>query len=149
MLKKIGNYYLGIIKKFGVVIPSVIVGVLILCGILVDAFNGLSALSNGGFIAILVIAGVLFVAGVVYSVLKLKSKAPGKVDITITNSKEPEGYNMRVFYVHRFGIITYNDVLGDCTGCKTIPISLAIILSYIVYLLIIEFRKSIKQNEFA
>ncbi len=81
MLKKIGNYYLGIIKKFGVVIPSVIVGVLILCGILVDAFNGLSALSNGGFIAILVIAGVLFVAGVVYSVLKLKSKELGYHDL--------------------------------------------------------------------
>ena len=81
-----------------------------------------------------------------YLVLKLKSKAPGKVDISITNAKESQTYNMRVFYVHKFGIITYNDILGDCTGCKTIPISLAITLSYIVYLLIIKFRKSIKQN---
>ena len=81
MLKKIGNYYLGIIKKFGVVIPSVIVGVLILCGILVDAFNGLTALSEGGFIAVAIIGCVIFVAGIVYTVLKLKAKELGYHDL--------------------------------------------------------------------
>ncbi len=81
MLKKIGNYYLGIIKKFGVVIPSVIVGVLILCGILVDAFDGLTALSDGGFIAVAVIGCVIFVAGIAYTVLKLKAKELGYHDL--------------------------------------------------------------------
>ena len=81
MLKKIGNYYLGIIKKFGVVIPSVIVGVLILCGILLDAFGALTALTDGGFIAVAIIGCALFVAGVVYTVLKLKAKELGYHDL--------------------------------------------------------------------
>ncbi len=81
MLKKIGNYYLGIIKKFGVVIPSVIVGVLILCGILVDAFDGLTALSDGGFVAVAIIGCAIFVAGIVYTVLKLKAKELGYHDL--------------------------------------------------------------------
>ena len=84
MLKKIGNYYLGIIKKFGVVIPSVIVGVSFLCMLFIDLFNGLRAIQLAApavFVVIAILAIGAFIAGAVYTVLKLKSKSLGIQDL--------------------------------------------------------------------
>ncbi len=83
MLKKIGNYYLAIIKKYGVIIPAILVSVAFLCLLCIDVFDGLRALPKGAFIALAVVAVLAVVAGGVYSVLKLKVKEIAVHDLVI------------------------------------------------------------------
>ena len=77
MLKKIGNYYLSIIKKFGVVIPSVVIGAAFLCLLFIDAFDGLTALAHsvrGLYVAIAIIVPAAALGGAIYIALKIKAK---------------------------------------------------------------------------
>ena len=77
MLKKIGNFYSGIAKKYGVIIPALLVVVGFLCLLVVDLNDGLKAIllsSKGMFIALAVVVGCALVAGAVYTVLKIKAK---------------------------------------------------------------------------
>ncbi len=84
MLQKIYNYYLGVIKKYGIVIPAVIVAVSFGGMIAMDVTNALSGLVRNVlplFIVLACLAGAAFVAGVVYTVLKLNSKEIGIQDL--------------------------------------------------------------------
>lgn len=84
MLQKIGNYYLGVIKKYGIVIPVAIVVASFVAMIFLDVFNGLTALVNNMlplFIILVCVVGLAFAAGVVYTVLKLNSKEIGIQDL--------------------------------------------------------------------
>jgi hypothetical protein len=77
MLKKIGNYYLSIAKKYGVIVPALLVVMGFLCVLSIDVYDGLKAIildSKGTFIALAVVAGCAFIAGAIYFVLKLKTK---------------------------------------------------------------------------
>ena len=77
--------------------------------------------------------------------IKLESISKGKTFIDI---KKDEGTlsHLSSIYVHNFGIITFNEFLGTCKGGIIIPISIFIFLAYILYLLVLEFIKSIKEN---
>ena len=75
--------------------------------------------------------------------VKVKSKKPGKVDLTINY----DGYNqIAVLYVHKSMIITDNNYFGKSTCSEIIPISFFIFLSYLFYLLIKRYRTCIKDN---
>ncbi len=75
--------------------------------------------------------------------LKIKPLKDGKVSFDI---KVKDYTNYNVFYVHKLGIITNNDYFGDVNGGKIIPISVAIVLCYILYVSIKNYKKLLKQN---
>ena len=77
--------------------------------------------------------------------IKIKSKLPGKTFISIKNSNN-DFYTMFSIYVHKFGIISFNEYMGDCSGIIIIPISIIILLGYILFLLIKSYKQSIKKN---
>lgn len=76
-------------------------------------------------------------------IIKVKSKKPGRVILNIMNKQYTEA---KVLYIHKSMIITDNTYFGDSTGSEIIPISLFIILAYTLYLLIKEYKNSIKNN---
>ena len=84
MLQKIGSYYLGIIKKYGLVIPVAIVCAsyvsMILCE-LFDTFSTLAKTVLPAFIVVVCVVGLAFAAGVIYTVWKLNSKKIGIQDL--------------------------------------------------------------------
>ena len=87
MFKKLGNYYLSVFKKYGVVIPAVVVAVAYALLITVEATNALGALlkaSKAAFIVIGVLAAAGAITGIVFSVLKLKNKAVSFIDLGLT-----------------------------------------------------------------
>ena len=77
--------------------------------------------------------------------IRIESISEGKTYIAIENLKD--SFNeMSSIYVHKFGIITFNEYMGNCNGSIIIPISIIILLSYVLYVLIISYRKSVKIN---
>ena len=76
--------------------------------------------------------------------IELKSKSKGKTFVNVYNKDEFE--NLFPIYVHPFGIITYNEFMGDFGGSLIIPISITIWLAYVLYLLIVTYRKNVKEN---
>ena len=77
--------------------------------------------------------------------VKIESESEGKTFIQIKNS---EGEISKLFsiYVHKFGIITFNEYMGDCNGSIIIPISITIWLLYILFLLFTSYRQNTKIN---
>ena len=75
--------------------------------------------------------------------LKFKSVNEGKAWIDIKNENYSKFFSI---YVHKFGIITYNDFFGDSNGGIIIPISLTICLVYIWYLFVKSYSKNIREN---
>ena len=88
MLQKIGSYYLGVFKKYGVVIPAILLIVAYAIMISLEATDaiGIGLLKNNlpVFIVLACIAGLVFVGGIVYSVLKLNNKEIGIHDLGLT-----------------------------------------------------------------
>ena len=78
-------------------------------------------------------------------VIKLKSENKGKTYM-ILDYLNNDADKMFSIYVHNFGIISFNEFMGDVNGIKIIPICFLIFLLYIIYLLIISYRKSVKEN---
>ncbi len=76
--------------------------------------------------------------------VKFKSLSKGKTFATIKYGGKR--YAMFSLYVHNLGIITYNEYMGNSTGAAIIPISIGVLLSYILYLLIKAYKKSQKEN---
>ena len=76
---------------------------------------------------------------------KIESIAEGKTFITISNS---ENDNSRLYsiYVHKFGVISFNEYMGNSNGSIIIPISITLLLTYILFLLIITYKKNVKEN---
>ena len=76
--------------------------------------------------------------------VKLRSKTKGKTFVTINN--KDEFVHLFPIYVHPLGIITYSEFMGECRGGIIIPISITIWLSYLLYVLVITYNKSVKEN---
>lgn len=76
-------------------------------------------------------------------IVKLKSKKPGKVSVSLNHGDYREE---KMLYVHKSMIITDNNYFGASTYSEIIPISLSLVLLYILYILIKEYRKSKREN---
>lgn len=87
MLQKIGSFYLGVFKKYGIIIPAVLVVISFAIMLSIEATNALTALihsSKAMFIILACVVGLALVAGTVYTVLKLKNSEIGIHDLGIT-----------------------------------------------------------------
>ena len=76
-------------------------------------------------------------------IVKVKSKKPGRVFLDLNYDTYSQSI---ILYVHKSMIITDNTFFGKCTASEVIPISIAIILIYILYLLIKRYRYLTKEN---
>ena len=77
--------------------------------------------------------------------LKFESISKGKTYVDIISNDGKIGY-MFDLYVHDFGIITYQEYMGDFNGSIIICISITVLLIYVLYLLIILYKKSVAEN---
>lgn len=75
--------------------------------------------------------------------VKIKAKKPGKVYLYFNNSSFQSG---AILYIHKTFVITDNTYFGKSTGSEVIPISISILLIYILYLLFKRYIKSLKDN---
>ncbi len=75
--------------------------------------------------------------------IKVQAKKTGKVVFYLDHNGFQEGKEL---YIHKNLVITDNNYFGKSTGSEIIPISLSIILIYILLLLIKEYRISINEN---
>ena len=78
-------------------------------------------------------------------IVTIKAKKPGKGYLHMNYGDEgmAEG---RILYVHKTGVITDNNIFGYSRGSEIIPISLSVILIYILWILIKKYKKSVKDN---
>lgn len=76
--------------------------------------------------------------------VKIKSLSSGKVFIDFYNGDDYLTF-IKV-YVHKFGVITRDTYLGSSTGDRAIPISITIILLYLLISIILIYIKSMKKN---
>lgn len=74
--------------------------------------------------------------------IKLESVSKGKTYVNIDNNDYSSIFSI---YVHNFGIITFNEYMGDSNGSIIILISIMVFSIYVLYLLIISYRE--KKNE--
>ena len=84
MLKKIEQYYVNTFKKFGWIIPSVIVGVAFAIAITLEATNSFGALIKAAkplFWVLFGIGSAAIVAGVVFTVLNIKKEEVNATDV--------------------------------------------------------------------
>ena len=77
--------------------------------------------------------------------LKIKSVNEGKAFINI-NIKKENMAESHMFYVHKFGIISFNNYFGDFNGDFIIPISISILIAYILFILIKKYKQNISKN---
>ena len=77
--------------------------------------------------------------------LSFESVSKGKAYVDVCYRGYDESHFFRL-YVHEFGIMTYNDFFGNALGSRILPISLTIILLYLLYLLIQYYRRHLKEN---
>ena len=75
--------------------------------------------------------------------LKLKAVKTGKVYLYVNNGYSQEG---RTLYIHKNMVITDNSFFGKSTYSEIIPVSISIILIYILYLLIKRYKEHMKEN---
>ena len=76
-------------------------------------------------------------------IVKVKSKQPGKVSLTMNYGDYRE---QKLLYVHKTMVITDNNFFGYSKGSEIIPLSISIVLLYFLYLLIRKYRNSTKEN---
>jgi len=87
-------------------------------------------------------SGVKLKDGFIY--IETKAISRGNTYITVVNKGEEVA--LAKLYVHNFNIITYNRYFGEATGSRAIPISITILLAYILVCLFLDYRKSVKNN---
>ena len=75
--------------------------------------------------------------------VNVKAKKAGKVYMYLDYGDFKTG---KVLYIHKNMVITDNSFLGKSTGSEVIPISVSIILLYILFLLIKRYRFCLKEN---
>ena len=75
--------------------------------------------------------------------IKLESVSKGKTYVDVDDREFSYTFSI---YVHDFGIITFNEYMGDCNGSIIIPISIIILLIYLLYLLIISYKNKKKES---
>ena len=76
--------------------------------------------------------------------IKIQSISKGKTYISVNNNENSSA--LFCIYVHNFGIITFNEYIGNSNGSIIIPISITIFLIYLLYLLIASYKKNQKEN---
>ena len=76
--------------------------------------------------------------------IKLESVSKGKSYVDIDNNEDY--FASFAIYVHDFGIMTFNEYMGDSNGSIIIPISIIILSIYLLYLLIISYKKMINES---
>ena len=76
---------------------------------------------------------------------KVKSISEGKTFIDIIN-KDNQTFLFKHLYVHKFGIITYDDYFGDSTCSVIVPISITILIGYILILIIKKYKEELNKN---
>lgn len=76
-------------------------------------------------------------------IVNVKAKKPGKVFLYFTDAYFQSG---SILYIHKTFVITDNTYLGKSTGSEVIPISISILLIYILYLLFKKYISSLKYN---
>ena len=75
--------------------------------------------------------------------VKVKAKEPGKVSLYLDYGGFQTG---KILYIHKNMVITEDNFLGKSTGSEIIPISLSIIIFYVLLLLIEKYRLGLKEN---
>ena len=76
-------------------------------------------------------------------IIKVKSKKAGRVNLFFDYGEYQTG---KILYIHKNMIITEDNILGKSTASEVIPLSLSIILLYILFLLIKGYKQNIKEN---
>ncbi len=75
----------------------------------------------------------------------IRSVKKGKASLELS-SKDNDSYYIESAYVHNFGIITINEYFGKARGDIIIQISVVIVLGVLLYMLIEDYKASIKEN---
>lgn len=75
--------------------------------------------------------------------VRVKSKESGKVSLYLDYGEFQTGKRL---YIHKNMVITEDTFLGKSTGSEIIPISLSIVLLYILFLLIKRYKQCLKEN---
>ena len=78
------------------------------------------------------------------AVFRLRSRKPGKGFLTF-DVVDGVGSSIAVFFVHRNGVITWDDYFGDCTGMPVIHIGFSIYIALLLAVLIVKLRRSLRK----
>ena len=78
-------------------------------------------------------------------IFKFKSKSTGHTFFEILDQEDTSCY-MNSFYIHKFGVITFNEKYGNSSFSFIIPISLSIWIAYITFGLIKKFKVSYSKS---
>ena len=76
--------------------------------------------------------------------IKLESVSKGKTYVDVDYNEDYS--TLFSIYVHEFGIITFNEYMGDSNGSIIIPISIIVFSIYVLYLLIVSYKEKKKEN---
>ena len=76
-------------------------------------------------------------------ILKLKSVNKGHDFIEVLSKKH---FSIDRFYVHGLGIMTYNRILGKCSGDIVVPISILILILAVLFIELKHYIKSVRNN---
>ena len=77
--------------------------------------------------------------------VKIKAIEPGNSYLKVTYS---DYQTMQMYYIHKNMVITDNNFFGKSTYSEVIPISMVIIITYILFLITKRYRHSVKENIF-
>lgn len=74
----------------------------------------------------------------------VRSRNPGRAYISVKSGEESA--SISVLYVHKNGIVTYDDYFGDFNGSFIVRVGLAIYMAVILADLIIMYRRGLRKN---
>ena len=83
MMKKIGQYYAAIFKKFGILIPVLGIAAAFVIVILMDTNDVFTKMGPGWFITLVCIGCAAVIAGGVFVYLKIKTPQVGVLDLCL------------------------------------------------------------------
>ena len=86
MLQKLGNYFVNVFKKYGVVIPAILLVVAFAIMISLDVTDAFTAIKRNSVALLVVIGcvvGLAFVAGAVLAFLKRENAKAGLQDLAV------------------------------------------------------------------
>ncbi len=75
--------------------------------------------------------------------VKVAARKPGRVFLGITQGDAREE---KLLYVHPSMVITDNNYFGRSRGSEVIPVSLSLLLLYLLYILVGRYRRSAEEN---
>lgn len=75
--------------------------------------------------------------------IDFKSVNEGRAFVSV---EKDDYFTMFTLYVHKLGIITYANYFGKCSGDIIFPVSIIIVLTYMLVLFILSLRAGLKEN---